>query len=113
MEIEIGTRPEQVFQRVLRAQLVVAEVMGVPLLDLCRNTRGDSHAALARQMAMYLCHAVFAVSINAIAGAFGRDRSTVRHAIRRIDFDREADCECDRIFAWLETSLRRMGDFDV
>lgn len=113
IDTESEARPDPSFQYVLLAQLVVAEMMAVPLLDLCRNTRGDPRAAFARQAAMYLCHAVFALHANAIAKAFGRDRSTVRHAIRRIDYDREADGECDRIFAWLEFSLRQAGGRDV
>ena len=113
MEIEIRTRPDMAFQRVLLAQATVAEIMGVALNDLCRNTRGDKHAALARQTAMYLCHSVFAMPINDIADAFGRDRSTVRHAIRLIDFHREADTGVDRICAWLEASLQRAEGLDV
>lgn len=113
MESESEAKPEQAFQYVLRSQLLVAEMMAVPMLDLCGNTRGGPQAAFARQAAMYLCHAVFALQVNAIAKAFGRDRSTVRHAIRRIDFDREADGDCDRVFAWLEFSLRQAGGCNV
>lgn len=113
MEIEIGARPSVAFQCVLRVQAVVAEIMGVALMDLCRNTRGDQHAAFARQTAMYLCHSVFAMQVNAIADAFGRDRSTVRHAIRLVDFNREADKEVNRLFGWLELSLRRAEAHDV
>lgn len=113
MDVQSEGRAGQAFQRVLLTQLVVAEMMAVPLLDLCRNTRGDPHAAFARQTAMYLCHAVFALQVNAIARAFGRDCSTVRHAIRRIDCDREADGECDRVLAWLEFTLRQAGGSHV
>ena len=115
MEIETATesRPDQAFQRVLLAQMVVAEVMGVALIALCRNTRGDARAAFARQTAMYLCHAVFAMRVGAVAKAFRRDRSTVRHAVRLIEQNREADPEFDRSFAWLELSLCRAGALDV
>lgn len=113
MDAKSERRADQAFQRVMLTQLMVARMMAVPLLELCGNTRGDPHAAFARQAAMYLCHAVFALQVNAIAKAFGRDCSTVRHAIRRIDYDREADGECDRVLAWLEYSLRQAGGYHV
>lgn len=107
--IDKGGRPASPFQQVLLAQMAVAEVMGVPLMNLCRPTRGDKQAALARQVAMYLCHLVFALKVGDIALAFGRDRATVRYALRSIDVARN-DVALDRSLGWLEASLRRAGE---
>ena len=95
-------------QRALLVQIAVAEVTGVHLAALCAGVRGDARSAFARQMAMYLCRLVFDMSLGDIAAAFGRDRSTAAHAIRRIEEAREQP-EIDRCTAWLEAALRRAG----
>jgi len=92
----------------LLVQMAVAEVTGVALTELCANRRGDPRTAFARQMAMYLCHLSFAMSLTQIGQSFGRDRTTVSHAIHRIEDLRE-DRELDRILYWLEARLRRSG----
>ena len=89
-------------------QIVVCEVMGVRLVALCGDQRGDLKTALARQMAMYVCHLTLAMSIGEIAVAFGRDRSTVRHAIRRVEAARQ-DAEFDRTLGELQQSVRAGG----
>jgi hypothetical protein len=98
-------------QRALLAQMTVAEVTGVALTDLCGDKRGGPKAAFARQTAMYLCHLVFAMNFADIARAFGRDRTTIRHALRRIEEAREQS-EFDRSLQWLEAALRRAGGGD-
>lgn len=45
--------------------------------------------ARARQVAMYLAHVLFGLSLEAIARAFGRDRTTVAYACRKIEDWRE------------------------
>jgi chromosomal replication initiation ATPase DnaA len=95
-------------QRVLLVQMAVAEVTGVELARLCGAKRGDPRVALARQMAMYLCHLVFAMSLSQVGQAFGRDRTTASHAFQRVEDLRE-DREFDRTLAWLESSLRKIG----
>jgi len=95
-------------QQVLLVQMAVAEVTGIALTELCAHTRGDPRTALARQMAMYLCHLSFAMSLTRIGQGFGRDRTTVSHAIHRIEELRE-DGELDRVLLWLEAMLRRAG----
>ena len=93
-------------QRALLAQMTVAEVTGITLLDLRNVKRGGAQAAFARQTAMYLCHLVFEMNCSAIARAFGRDRTTIRYAVRRIEEAREHP-EFDRSLQWLEATLRR------
>lgn len=95
-------------QRALLVQITVAEMTGVRLTALCGEGRGAVRAAFARQMAMYLCRLVFAMSLSDIAMAFGRDRSTAKHAIQRIEEAREHP-DVDRRLAWMEAALQRAG----
>ncbi|MBI1339268.1 chromosomal replication initiator DnaA [bacterium] len=67
--------------------------------DLVGPTRGRSSAAFARQIAMYLSHVSFGMSLARVASAFARDRSTVAHACQIVE-DRRDDPTFD---AWLET----------
>jgi chromosomal replication initiation ATPase DnaA len=97
-------------QQALLVQMAVAEVTGIALTELCAHKRGDARTALARQMAMYLCHLAFEMSLSRIGMSFGRDRTTVSHAIHRIEDLRE-DGELDRILLWLEAMLRRAGGY--
>ncbi len=90
------------------AQLVVAHAYGVPLDTLMATTRKSRRAAEARQVSMYLAHVVFHMSHGQIARGFGRDRTTARHACRRVEELRE-DPERDRLVAWLEALLREPG----
>lgn len=98
-------------QRALLVRLVVAEVTGVALAEVFGTERGTAKAAFARQMAMYMCRLVFAMSFGEIAMAFGRDRSTAAHAVRRIEEAREHP-GIDRQIAFVEALLRRGGGLD-
>ncbi|GAA0548494.1 hypothetical protein GCM10008941_30510 [Rhizomicrobium palustre] len=98
--------------RAVTAQVVVAEVMGVEFTDLCAEIRGGRDAAFARQVAMYLCRLVYEMPLSEIAECFGRDRSTVGHAVQRIEDARE-DAEFDEAMAWLEHVVGRLGREDV
>ncbi len=89
-------------------QATVAHVTGVPLNELCAHTRCRSKAAFARQIAMYLGYTVFDMRLAQIARAFGRHRSTARHAIRLIEELRE-NPELDRLLCWMEAILTRSG----
>jgi chromosomal replication initiation ATPase DnaA len=89
-------------------QAAVAHVSGVALKDLCAKTRCCPKAALARQIAMYLCHIVFRMNPTEVSRVFGRDPSTVVYALRRIEELREQP-DLDRTLDWLEAMLRRAG----
>ncbi len=95
--------------RALLAQMAVCEVMGVSLVALSAAGRGDRESAFARQTAIYLCRLVFAMTLNEIAQCFGRDRTTVAHAVRRIEEARE-DAGFDATLRRLEVSLRRLAN---
>lgn len=90
--------------RVNFAQMMVAHVYGVPLDELLAPTRKDRRAAEARQVAMYLGHVVFRMSLTAVGQVFGRDRSTASYACRRVE-DLRDDPERDRFIASLEVLL--------
>jgi hypothetical protein len=51
--------------------------------------RGSARAARARQAALYLAHIGFGLTYSTVGRAFGRDRTTVRHACARIEDARE------------------------
>jgi len=77
----------------------------IPIEDILDARRGSAEAALARQVAMYLCHIAFELSLARVAQAFGRDRSTVAHACHRIE-DRRDDEAFDHWISALEATLR-------
>lgn len=90
-------------------QILVAQAYGVALDEIRAVTRRNSQAAFARQIAMYLAHVVFSLSIGEVAKAFARDRSTVCHAIQRVEALRD-DPDLDRTLGWLETLLRAVAE---
>ena len=86
-------------------RMMAANAYEVPLEDVAASTRKNPRAALARQVAMYLAHVVFGMTMSEIAFEFGRDRTTASHACHRIEEMRE-DPDLDRLLEWLETQLR-------
>ena len=94
------------------AQSAVAYAFSVPLDDMAAPTRRSREAAFARQVAMYLAHVAFELSLTRVAQAFGRDRSTAAHACHRIE-DQRDDLRFDQHLDALEACLRaapRPGD---
>jgi chromosomal replication initiation ATPase DnaA len=61
--------------------------------------------ALARQIAMYLSHVAFRVSLTDVGRIFGRDRTTVSHACAVVE-DLRDDPRFDRILDLLERIVR-------
>jgi len=90
--------PEVIHRRVARC--VIAD-FGVTADELAFGSRGSQRAALARQVAMYLCHVGFALSFEGIGRLFHRDRTTVAYACRVIE-ERREDVWFDRRIAALE-----------
>lgn len=84
---------------------VVAYALDIPLHEVQGDTRGSAEAAFARQVAMYLAHVAFEMSLARIASAFGRDRSTVSHACHIIE-DRRDEALFDDWVNRLEDSIR-------
>lgn len=87
-----------------RVLLCVMQDFDVVADDLHAPSRGSPRAALARQVAMYLCHVGLSLSFEAIGRLFGRDRTTVAHACRLVE-DRRDDIWFDCRIAALELAL--------
>ena len=79
----------------------VAPVFDVARHDLRITTRGPADVALARQVAMYLAHVGFGLSLTEVGRVFERDRTTVSHACGVIE-DRRDDPTFDRMLDLLE-----------
>jgi chromosomal replication initiation ATPase DnaA len=79
--------------------------LGIPVQSINSPSRGRSPAAFGRQLAMYLCHVGFEMSLARVAAAFRRDRSTVGHACRIVE-DRRDDPQFDAWVNALEAALR-------
>jgi hypothetical protein len=78
---------------------LAAYAMGSPAENVRSPLRGDMATTAVRQLAMYLAHVAFSMSLTRVGSAFGRDRSTVAHACRQVE-----DARDDPLFdAWLET----------
>jgi chromosomal replication initiation ATPase DnaA len=86
------------------AASVASYGLGVPQAAILSAARGSVEASFARQVAMYLCHAGFELSLTRVAVAFGRDRSTVAHACHVIE-DRRDDAQFDLWIGALEAML--------
>ena len=90
-----------------RARLAVAAVameFAVPELSLDRPDQRDPIIDFARQVAMYLVSSLFGMTMTRIGELFGRDRSTVSHALRVVEDGRTDpvfDSKIDRLELWL------------
>lgn len=85
---------------------VASYVLDVPADEIVDLKRGTVAAAFARQVAAYLCHVGFEMSLARVAVAFGRDRSTIAYACHAIE-DRREDVEFDAWISGLEAMLRQ------
>jgi len=93
-----------------RAQLaagVAAHALSLEREEILAPERGSSVVAFARQVAMYICHVGFKLSLSRTAVAFRRDRSTVAHACHAIE-DRREDPVFDGWIGALESSVREL-----
>jgi hypothetical protein len=76
--------------------------------DLWSGTRGHSHTAFARQVAMYLAHVAWGLSMTEVGQVFARDRTTVSYACGRVE-DMRDDADFDRSLDLLESVLRALS----
>ncbi|MCU0955287.1 MAG: chromosomal replication initiator DnaA [Hyphomicrobium sp.] len=83
----------------------VGLVFGISREQLGSVTRGRARAALARQVAMYLCHVGLRLSLTDVGRTFGRDRTTVSHACGVVE-DLRDDPRFDRVLDMLERIVR-------
>ncbi len=95
-------------RRILRDRLSEASAAAwhaVPAGALQHPTRCTARIAMARQVAIYFAHVIFAVNLTRAGGIFGRDRTTARHACSRME-DWRDDRRIDRAFDVLEPALK-------
>ncbi len=78
-----------VTMRARLAEGVASTLSGFEIASLRQGSRGRANVALVRAHAMYLTHVTFSISLTATGRAFGRDRTTVRHACARIELARD------------------------
>ncbi|MBP2149324.1 MULTISPECIES: helix-turn-helix domain-containing protein [Xanthobacter] len=100
-----GYRPRRSKPCCQIAVAVAAADAGVSVEALLSHSRSTAPVALARQLAMYLAHVGLGLPQASVAAAFGRDRSTVAHACRRIEELRDA-APFDHKVGRLEACLR-------
>jgi len=84
-------------------EAVVASTFRLPLAELRGASRGEAQIAFARQVAMYVAHVWFALSLTEVGRRFDRDRTTVAHACRVVE-DRRDDPRVDRVVAAIESA---------
>ncbi|MFQ5626882.1 MAG: helix-turn-helix domain-containing protein [Methyloligellaceae bacterium] len=85
----------------------VATTFQVPLRELRARTRRKAPVAFARQVAMYLAHVAYGLTLTEVGTLFGRDRTTVAYACRVVE-DRRDDCVFDVFLDHLETAIVRL-----
>jgi hypothetical protein len=86
-------------------EALVGVALGVALADMRRSSRGRAPAAFARQTAMYLAHVHLGLSLERVGEHFGRDRTTVAHACRRVENSRDKP-KLEPVLAYLEAVLQ-------
>ena len=84
-------------------EAVVASTFRLSRDDLRRSSRGEAQIAFARQVAMYVAHVWFALSLTEVGRRFDRDRTTVAHACRVVE-DRRDDPRVDRVVSAIESA---------
>ena len=85
-----------------------AACLGIPQSEF-RGRPKTQRVARARQIAIYLAHVGFGLNYTHLGEAFGRDRTTIRHACFRIEDAREG-IAFDRALDFLEGALRLHAD---
>lgn len=89
----------------LLLEQAVSRAFKVERDDLWSYTRGCPRAAFARQVAMYLAHVAWGLTLTGVGEIFVRDRTTVAHACSLIE-DLRDDPVLDRSLELLESALR-------
>ncbi len=87
---------------------VVARVYNILPTALYSPTRGEAHVAQARQLAMYLAHVTFGLSLGAVGRHFGRDRTTAAYGCRQVE-DRRDSVSFDLMLDHLEQALASLS----
>lgn len=94
-------RQEEIFEVCDRMMDIVAALFAVSGRELRDSSRANNNVARVRQVAMYVTHVTFGITMKDVGIGFGRDRTTVMHACHTIE-DLRDDDEFDRIIALAE-----------
>ena len=74
---------------------ICAVVFSVSGRELRAPSRSEQSIARVRQIAMYLCHVTLSITLTEVGRGFGRDRTTVAHAVQTVEQLRdEPDFDC-------------------
>jgi chromosomal replication initiation ATPase DnaA len=84
---------------------ICAALFNVSGRELRLANRCTQGVARVRQIAMYLCHTTIGISLTEIGNSFGRDRTTVSHAVQLIE-DLRDDADFDRVVEQVENVTR-------
>lgn len=98
------------------AEAAVSAASHVPPQFLRQRRRGDSEAAFARQVAMYLAHVGFGLTMTQVGISFGRDRTTVRHACALVENRRDLpafEFALTALEAGMASLARRLADVSL
>ena len=106
MELDHRRRMNEDRARADIAMAMAAGACGTRVEHVAGGSR-DVRNAFARQVAMYLASVGFGMSLGRVAQAFGRDRSTVRHACMVIE-ERRENPGFDQWMDALEASVARV-----
>ena len=109
---EFGTRARETHIGPGLAEAVISQIYGIPVQELRARTRRGARVAFARQVAMYLVHVVYGLSLTEVAEAFGRDRTTVSHACHLVE-DMRDNPVFDRQLSQMELVLREAARIEV
>ncbi|MCK5933774.1 MAG: hypothetical protein KAG89_16555 [Fulvimarina manganoxydans] len=91
------------------ASAIAATHFGIEIEAIGRPYRSDAATCDARHVAIYLAHVVFQIPLGRTGEAFGRDRSSIAYAIRKIE-DRRDDALFDATIGRLEALAHSIGD---
>ena len=87
-----------------RVEALVCEALDVPT-GLLVSERRNARLVFARQVSMYLMRNRIGLALAAIGERYGRDHTTVLHAVRAIEARRACDPEVRRLVTTLEERL--------
>jgi len=86
-------------------EYAVCTIFTVPPAELRAPQRRCARTAFARQVAMYLAHVAFGLTLTRVGALFGRDRTTAAYGCTVVE-DRREDPALDRALAIVEAALR-------
>ena len=89
-------------------EFAIAVAFEIETKDLRKRTRGRADTAFARQVAMYLAHVAYGLTLSDVGRVFERDRTTVAYACGVVE-DRRDDAATDRMLDLLEAVVARLA----